>query len=233
MGANSRSTVGTATDAYSMLRIDLQPAGEPHVGPSNLFSFNDPQGMCPECEGLGQVSTIDVDALVDRDKSLNEGAITFPNFEVDSWYWQIFADSGFFDNDKPLRDYTDDEWDQLLYGPRPRSRPAASTPPTRAWSTSSSGRTWPRTSTRCRRTSRAAVERIATFAACPACGGARLNPTVLSVADRRANIAECAAMQVSDLAGWVTALDEPSVGADARDAAGDRSTTWSRSASAT
>jgi excinuclease UvrABC ATPase subunit len=86
MGANSRSTLGTATDAYSMLRVVYSRIGQPHVGHSSVFSFNDPQGMCPDCEGLGRVSTVDVDALVDRDRSLNEGAITFPQFTVGSWF---------------------------------------------------------------------------------------------------------------------------------------------------
>ena len=85
MGANSRSTVGTATDAYSMLRVIFSRLATPYVGPSSMFSFNDPQGMCPDCEGMGRVSSIDVDAMVDRGKSLNEGAITLPNFGVDSW----------------------------------------------------------------------------------------------------------------------------------------------------
>ena len=73
--------------------------------------------MCAECEGLGRVSTVDLDALVDRDKSLNEGAITFPGFGVGTWYHRIFVDSGFFDNDKPLRDFTDAEWERFLHGP--------------------------------------------------------------------------------------------------------------------
>jgi excinuclease UvrABC ATPase subunit len=84
MGANSRSTVGTATDAHTMLRIVFSRIGEPHVGPSTAFSFNLPDGMCPECEGIGKVNSIDVDQLADKDLSLREGAITVPNFTVDS-----------------------------------------------------------------------------------------------------------------------------------------------------
>src|ERR687892_2579646 len=128
MGTNARSTVGTVTDAYDMLRVIYSRIGEPHIGPSSAFSFNIPAGtisgeitlergrgasesreititggMCPECEGLGRVSSVDIDALVDRDKSLNEGAITFPNFQPGTWYHRIFVDSGFFDPDKPLR----------------------------------------------------------------------------------------------------------------------------------
>jgi excinuclease UvrABC ATPase subunit len=99
MGANARSTVGTATDASTMLRIIFSRLGSPHVGTSTAFSFNTPEGMCPECEGLGRVSEIDVDQLVDVDRSLNEGAITVPQFTVGTWYWQTLAHSGFVDPD--------------------------------------------------------------------------------------------------------------------------------------
>ena len=141
MGANARSTVGTATDTYDMLRVIFSRLGQPHIGPSSAFSFNIPAGtisgeitlekgrseteareititggMCAECEGLGRVSIVDIDALVDRDKSLNDGAITFPSFQVGGWYDRIYTDSGFFDPDKPLRDFTEAEWQQLLYG---------------------------------------------------------------------------------------------------------------------
>ncbi len=143
MGINARSTVGTVTDAYDMLRVIFSRLGEPRIGPSSAFSFNVPAGtvsgeitrerksgqteareitiaggMCAECEGLGRVSSVDIDALVDRDKSLNEGAITFPGFGVGTWYHRIFTDSGFFDNDKPLRDFTDAEWERFLHGAR-------------------------------------------------------------------------------------------------------------------
>ena len=141
MGANARSTVGTATDAYDMLRVIFSRLGQPHIGPSSAFSFNVPAGtisgeitlesgssetesreitiaggMCAECEGLGRVSDVDIDALVDRDKSLNEGAIIFPSFQPGTWYHRIYIDSGFFDHDKPFRDFTDAEWERLLYG---------------------------------------------------------------------------------------------------------------------
>jgi excinuclease UvrABC ATPase subunit len=142
MGANSRSTVGTATDAYDMLRVIFSRLGKPYIGPSTAFSFNVPAGtisgeitlergrsqteerqititggMCPECEGLGRVSSVDIDALVDRDKSLNEGAITFPNFGPGTWYHRIYLDSGFFDPDQKRRDFTAAEWERFLHGP--------------------------------------------------------------------------------------------------------------------
>ncbi len=105
-----------------MLRIIFSRLGQPRIGPSTAFSFNLPDGMCPRCEGLGQVSTIDVDQLVDRELSLNEGAITVPQFHVDSWYWQVMALSGFYDPDKKLKDFTDQEWDDFLHRPSTKVR---------------------------------------------------------------------------------------------------------------
>jgi excinuclease UvrABC ATPase subunit len=117
MGANARSTVGTATDAYAMLRPLYSRIGTPQVGGAGMFSFNEPQGMCPDCEGLGRAAAIDVDALVDRDRTLREGPIDFPNFQPGSWYWRIFAESGYFDLDTPLRDWGDAPWQRFLHGP--------------------------------------------------------------------------------------------------------------------
>ncbi|HMG45269.1 MAG TPA: excinuclease ABC subunit UvrA [Acidimicrobiales bacterium] len=211
MGTNSRSTVGTATDAYSMLRLVYSRSGQPHVGSSNMFSFNDPQGMCPACEGIGKVSTVDIDGLVDRDLSLNEGAITFPNFAVDSWYWKVFSESGFFDADKKLRDYTPEEWERFLHGPETKIKGDSFN-----W-------TYEGLVSKVRRLFlvkdvdslqkhiRVQVERIATFAACGDCGGARLNAAALGSRIDGVNIAECAAMQVSDLADFVAKIDDPSV----------------------
>jgi excinuclease UvrABC ATPase subunit len=211
MGTNSRSTVGTATDAYSMLRMVYSRIAEPHVGHSGFFSFNDPQGMCPTCEGSGKVSAVDIDALVDKDRSLNEDPIRFSGFQKDGWYWRVFAESGFFDNDKKLRDYTPEEWERFLHGPDTKFK--------------GDGFNWTyeglvsklrrlvlhKDPESMQKHVRAAVEKIATFAACGDCGGARLNPTSLAARIDGRNIAECAAMQVSDLADWVTKLDEPSV----------------------
>ena len=236
MGANARSTVGTATDAYDMLRVIFSRLGQPHIGPSSAFSFNVPSGtisgeitlekgrsetesreititggMCPDCEGLGRVSTVNIDALVDRDKSLKEGAITFPNFQVGSWYHRIYVDSGFFDPDKPLRDFTDAEWDRLLYGEETKVK------------FENFNLTYQGLVDKIRRmylvkdadslqpTLRAAVERIATFAPCPACDGTRLNPLARSSKIEGRNIADCAAMQISDLAIFLRGLDDPSV----------------------
>jgi excinuclease UvrABC ATPase subunit len=211
MGANSRSTVGTATDAFSMLRVAFSRLSDPYVGGASAFSFNDPQGMCPTCEGIGRESTIDLDAMLDRSKSLNDGAIIVPNFATGSWYWQIFVGSGYFDNDKPVAEFTDDELDKLLYAESHKIKGDSFN-----W-------TYEGLVVKYRRLMgdkdldslqphvRAQVERISTFAPCSACGGTRLNEAARSAKVAGRTIGECAAMQVSDLAAWVGALDEPAV----------------------
>jgi excinuclease UvrABC ATPase subunit len=237
MGANARSTVGTATDAYDMLRIIFSRLGQPYIGPSSAFSFNIPAGtisgeitlergrsrteqreiritggMCAECEGLGRVSTVDIDALVDRDKSLNEGAITFPNFQVGSWYHRIFTDSGFFDNDKPLRDFTDVEWQRLLYGPEAKVKTPLVNLTYEGLVDKIRSRYLVKDPESLQPALRAAVERISTSQACPACNGTRLNAAARSSLIKGKNIAECAAMQISDLAGFLRTLDAPNAG---------------------
>jgi excinuclease UvrABC ATPase subunit len=237
MGANARSTLGTATDAYTMLRIIFSRLGRPYVGPSSAFSFNMPAGrargeveldrgdgtttsrevtlsggMCPECEGLGRVSAIDVDELVDRERSLNEGAITVPNFAVGTWYWQTLAESGFVDPDVKLKDYTPQQWEDFLYKPPTKIRTSINFNVTyeglvvkvrRLFLDKDRESMQPRI--------RAFVDRAVTFQTCPACGGARLNPTALSSKLKGRNIAECSAMQITDLADFVRDIEDASV----------------------
>lgn len=114
LGGNARSTVGTVTDIYASLRLLFSRIGKPFVGYSNVFSFNNPQGMCRECEGLGYVQTVNTDTLFDKNKSLNEGVIQFPTFQPGGWRLTRYIHSGYFDNDKKLRDFTEDEWKILL-----------------------------------------------------------------------------------------------------------------------
>ncbi|MGW6460468.1 ATP-binding cassette domain-containing protein [Streptomyces sp. NPDC055078] len=213
MGANSRSTVGTATDAHTMLRIVFSRLGTPHIGTSGAFSFNVPEGMCPECQGLGRVSTFAVAELVDAERSLNEGAITVPNFNVGSWYWKSIAHSGFVDPDVRLKDYTPGQWDDLLHKP-----------PTRIKLThGGTGTTYEGLLLRVRRLYlgkdresmqphiRAFVDRAVTFAVCEACEGSRLKPAALSCRIDGRNIAECCALQISELAEFVRGIEAPSV----------------------
>ena len=236
MGTNARSTVGTVTDAYDMLRIIFSRLGEPHIGPASAFSFNVPAGtirgeielergrselqerhititggMCAECEGLGRVSTVDIDALVDRDLSLNEGAITFPNFQVGTWYHRIFVESGFFDPDKPLRDFTDAEWERFLHGPEAKVKTELVTLTYEGVIDKVKRMYLVKDLDSLQAGMRAAVERVATFAPCPACEGTRLNATARSSLIEGRNIADCAAMQVSDLSAFIRGLDAPSI----------------------
>ncbi|MFL6124989.1 ATP-binding cassette domain-containing protein [Actinophytocola sp.] len=209
MGANSRSTVGTATDAHTMLRIVFSRVGEPHVGPSTAFSFNLPDGMCPECEGLGKVNSIDVDQLVDRDLSLREGAITVPNFTVDSWYWQSMAHSGFVDPDKKLRDYTEQEWQDFLHRPATKIRYGGINANYEGLVVKVQRLFLSKEKEAVQPHIRAFIDRAVTFRTCPSCGGARLNEAALSSRINGLNIAECSAMQISDLAEFVREVEAP------------------------
>ncbi|WP_030671828.1 ATP-binding cassette domain-containing protein [Streptomyces sp. NRRL B-1347] len=211
MGANSRSTVGTATDAYTMLRIIFSRLGEPHIGTAGAFSFNVPDGMCPDCEGTGEVSTVDTDQLVDRDLSLNEGAITVPYYAVDSWSWQVMANSGFYDPDKKLRDFTAQEWEDLLHkgpvkvkvGSNGFTYEGLVAKMQRSWLAKDRESLQPHI--------KAFVERAVVFARCPLCEGTRLTRAALSSKVNGLNIAECSALQISDLAAFVRGLDAPGV----------------------
>ncbi|WP_112261501.1 ATP-binding cassette domain-containing protein [Lentzea terrae] len=211
MGANSRSTVGTATDAHTMLRIVFSRLGQPYVGTSGAFSFNLPDGMCPACEGLGKVTTIDVDAIVDRSKSLNDGAIDAPNYGVGTWYWQVLANSGLYPADKPIAEFTEQELHDFLYKP------------TTKLNIGGTNVTYDGLIAKLQRTVlskdresmqphvRAFVDRAVTFATCSDCNGARLNKAALNSKIRGVNIADCCAMQISDLAQFVHDIDDPSV----------------------
>ena len=236
MGANARSTVGTVTDAYTMLRIIFSRLGQPHIGGPQAFAFNVPTvratgaitvergkakterktftvtgGMCPRCEGMGTVSDFDLTALYDDTKSLNGGALRIPGYSVDGWYGRIYSGCGFFDADKPIRDFTQAELADLLHkeptkikvdginltyeGLIPRIQKSMLSKDVEALQPHI----------------RAFVERATTRSACPDCGGTRLSESARSSSVNGINIAEACAMQVSDLTAWVRGLDEPSV----------------------
>ncbi|MFJ4100118.1 ATP-binding cassette domain-containing protein [Amycolatopsis japonica] len=212
MGANSRSTVGTATDAHTMLRIVFSRLGTPHVGTSGAFSFNLPEGMCPECEGLGKVSSIDIDQLVDKELSLDEGAITVPNFAPGSWYWKGLAESGFVDPAVKLKDYTPRQWEDFMHKPATKMKLGGMNTTyegllvkvQRLFLSKDKEATQPHI--------RAFVDRAITFRRCPACDGARLNQAALSSKIEGLNIADCSSMQINDLADFLRKIDDPSVG---------------------
>ncbi|WP_242892984.1 ATP-binding cassette domain-containing protein [Actinomadura litoris] len=211
MGANARSTVGTATDAHTMLRIVFSRLGDPYVGTSSAFSFNNAEGMCPECEGLGRATQIDVEELVDRDRSLNEGAVTVPNFAVDSWYWKVLAGSGFVDPDVKLRDYTEQQWEDFLHKPATKVKSAGLNTTYEGLLVKVQRLYLSKDKESLQPHIRAFVDRAVTFSTCRACEGTRLAPAALSSRIRGRNIAECSAMQISDLAAFVREIDDPSV----------------------
>ncbi|MEV0084640.1 excinuclease ABC subunit UvrA [Saccharopolyspora sp. NPDC050642] len=211
MGANSRSTVGTATDTHTMLRLLFSRLGTPHVGTATAFSFNSPEGMCPECEGLGHVSTIDVDELLDKDRSLNEGAITVPGFAVDSWYWQVIAGSGLFDPDVKLRDFTPQQWEDFLHKPATKIKHATINTTYEGLLVKVQRVYLAKDREAMQPHIRAFVDRAVVFADCPACGGARLNPAALGAKIGGRNIADCSAMQINELAEFVRGISDESV----------------------
>lgn len=211
MGANSRSTVGTATDAYTMLRIIFSRLGTPHIGTSTAFSFNAAEGMCAECEGIGQVSKIDIDQLVNRELSLNEGAITVPGFQVDAWYWQIMVASGFYDPDKKLKDFTPEEWEVFLHKTATKVKVGSNNMTYEGLVTKINRTVLVKDRDSMQAPVRAFVDRAVVFAECPSCGGSRLSAAALSSKVNGVNIAECSAMQISDLAEYVRKIDDPGV----------------------
>lgn len=213
IGGNARSTVGTVTDIYSLLRLLYSRIGKPFVGYSDVFSFNNPQGMCPKCEGLGTVAAIHINRLLDRSKSLNEGAIQFPTFRPGEWRWKRYVCSGLFDNDKKLRDYTEEEWDTLLYKTDLKIKdPGPGWPPTSKYEgiiprfersflakESEEGKT----------RYKEEFDRIVTRGQCPLCHGARLQADVLTCTINGKSIADCAAMQVTDLLPFMRGIAAP------------------------
>ncbi|WP_298889827.1 excinuclease ABC subunit UvrA [uncultured Serinicoccus sp.] len=242
LGANARSTVGTATDAYALLRILFSRLSEPHVGPSSAFSFNlasasgsgrvvvdkdgkPPKGeaatfefiggMCPVCEGLGTRAAIDEDVVVDRSKSLNEGAILVPGYGVGTWGWKMYGDEGAaadgkLDMDTVLADYSEREWHWLMYQEPTKVKFAGV------------NLTYEGLVVRIRRTlfgdrepkQKHMIEfkeRVATTGPCTECGGTRLNEAARTATVDGTTISECTAMQVNDLAGWVRGIDDTSV----------------------
>ncbi|MFF5212748.1 excinuclease ABC subunit UvrA [Streptosporangium sp. NPDC000396] len=211
IGGSSRSTVGTITDIYSLLRLLYSRAGTPPAGYSNAFSFNDPAGMCPECEGVGRKTALDVDLALDRSKSLNEGAILLPNFGVGTWFWKTYAYSGLFDNDKKLADYTETEWDTLLRGQGPDIRFTTQGGPVHQkyeGLIDKFDRIHIKKDIEAKANREALLEFVSSRT-CPLCEGTRLNQAALACRINGRNIAELAAMEVRHLVGVVAEIDDP------------------------
>ncbi|MDQ3989052.1 MAG: excinuclease ABC subunit UvrA [Actinomycetota bacterium] len=237
MGANPRSTVGTATDANAMLRILFSRLGQPHIGSPQAFSFNVASisgagavtlerggktvkerrsfsitgGMCPRCEGMGSVTDFDMSALYDDSLSLNEGALTIPGYSVDGWYGRIFRGCGFFDPDKPIRTFTKRELHDLLHKEPTKIKVDGINLTYEGLIPKIQKSMLSKDLDSLQSHIRAFVERAVTFTTCPECGGTRLSEAARSSKIRGISIADAYAMQISDLAAWVRGLDEPSV----------------------
>ena len=238
MGANARSTVGTATDANAMLRILFSRLGQPHVGSPQAFSFNVASisgagavtverggrttkerrtfsitgGMCSRCEGMGRVSEFDLSALYDDTKSLNEGALTIPGYSMDGWYGRIFRGCGFFDPDKPIRSFTKRELNDLLYKEPTKIKVEGINLTYEGLIPKIQKSMLSKDIDSLQPHIRTFVERVVTFDTCPDCDGTRLSAAARSSKISGISIADACAMQISDLAEWVREQDEPSVG---------------------
>ncbi|WP_353814065.1 ATP-binding cassette domain-containing protein [Agromyces sp. SYSU T00266] len=236
LGANPRSTVGTVTDANAMLRILFSRLGEPHIGGPTAFSFNIPTqkasgvmtsatgdktivrdvvylgGMCPRCEGRGSVSDLDLSQVIDETRSLNEGAIMVPGYTADGWMVRGFAESGFYDPDRPISEFTEKERHALLYSEQRKVRiqninmtyEGLIPKITKSMLSKDLDALQPHI--------RAFVERVATFTRCPECDGTRLTEAARSSRIDGISIADACRMQVTDLAEWIRALDRPDAG---------------------
>lgn len=213
LGGNSRSTVATVTDAAQMLRVLFSRLAEPKLGPPSLYSYNDPRGMCPDCEGIGQVAAMDMAAVIDESKSLNQGALLPKDFAVDTWYWEIYKNSGLFDMDKPISKYSAEERENLLHLDDGRKIKVGKI-----------GLTYEGVVAKLKKGLGSKdpeslqphvlreYEKIFTRATCPACHGTRLNQNALNSKVNGKNIAELSAMQVSELAVFVRQIEAPQVG---------------------
>lgn len=237
MGADPRSTVGTATDANAMLRILFSRLGKPHIGSPSAFAFNVPSvkaagaitiergtrtktvketfnrigGMCPRCEGRGSVTDFDLAQLYDDSKSLNEGALTIPGYSMEGWYGRIFRGCGYFDPDKPIRKFSKKELSDLLYK-EPTKIKVDGINLTYAGLVPTIQKSFLAKDVDAMQPHiRAFVEKVITFSTCPDCDGTRLSEAARSSKIKKINIADACAMQISDLAQWVRGLDEPSV----------------------
>jgi len=237
MGANARSTVGTATDANAILRILFSRLGQPHIGSPQAYSFNVASisgagavsierggqtvkerrsfsitgGMCPRCEGRGSVTDIDLSALYDDSRSLNDGALTIPGYSMDGWFGRIFGGCGFFDPDKPIRTFTKRQLADLLYKEPTRIRVDGVNLTYEGLIPKIGKSMLSKDVDSLQPHIRAFVERAVTFTTCPGCDGTRLSEAARSSRIDGICIADACAMQISDLAAWVHGLSEPSV----------------------
>lgn len=213
LGGGSHSTVGTITDIYSIMRLLFSRVGQPHVSQANVFSFNDPQGMCPECNGIGRKIGVDLSRFLDTSKSIKDGAILYPEYAIDSWGWNTLVQSGLFDIDKKLTDFSEEEMHTLLHAKPYKVKmdfggkginltsEGIVDKFSRKYITGDLKSYSERT--------QKSVEPYMTYGPCTLCKGARLSQAVLNCRIGGHNIAELAAMEVDDLIEVVRAISEP------------------------
>ena len=208
---NSRSTVGTISEISSFLRLLFSRIGDSFIGPSNYFSFNSPEGMCPNCGGVGTVNKIDLDKVFDWSKSLNAGAIRFPDFKVDSLAWKIVANSGFFDTNKPLEKYTEEEKERLLYADGESFKYGEGNT---AFDANFNGIVTKikkgflnKDVSRLTERRRKIIDQFITSRSCDACLGSRLSQTALAVKINGKNIHELSEFQLNDLHRFISKID--------------------------
>jgi len=237
MGANARSTVGTATDANALLRMVFSRLGQPRIGGPQAFAFNIPSvhgagaitvergdrkttekrtfdvagGMCPRCEGMGSVTDFDLTQLYDASKSIREGAIRIPGYQAEGWYGRIYGGSGFFPGDKPIEKFTDKQLRDLLYKEPTRIKVEGINVTFEGLIPRMQKSFLQKDVESLQPHIRAFVERAVTFSTCPECGGTRLSEAARSSKIKGISIADACSMQVSDLAEWVRGLNDPSV----------------------
>lgn len=210
MGANARSTVGTATDAYALLRLLFARTSTPHVGASGCFSFNLPEGMCPSCQGLGAIAAIDESALVDVTKSLKEGALLAPNFGPGTWYWRYYAESGHLDPTVKLADYTPQQWSYLMHQPATKVRLGGMNS-TYEGVVVKVKRVFFKDTEPGQAHIKAFIDRVSTVAPCPECDGTRLAEAARTATVEAATIAQCCSWELSALLAWVAGIKDQRV----------------------
>ena len=210
VGGGSRSTVGTYTDISTLLRLLFSRIGEPHVGAAFAFSFNTPQGMCPECEGIGKTVQLDLERFLDRSKSLNEGAILHPEFKVGKWMWKMYPLSGLFDSDKPIKDYSEKELHALLYGAEDVKVSFGEFGSKYEGLVERFTRMYiKKDAAAMSERNRAVFEQFTTSQTCPACRGARLNQAALHCRINGRNIAELSDMEATELIRFLRGFTDP------------------------
>ena len=210
LGGNARSTVGTISDMYAALRLMYARVGEPYAGTASYFSFNDPNGMCPECSGIGKVMTVDIEGRIDPEKTWNEGMADLPAFHVDNWYWRQYAESGLFPLDKKWKDFTQTERNHLLYGADVPSGPRLSKK-VEGISRYLHRMLLNRDTSQIKEASVKRLMSLVEERPCPVCRGRRLNPRSLACKVAGYSIDEMCAMEFTELVRVLDTITDPRV----------------------